>query len=102
MHHPEGKQAQAGAAQDLHGVQGMSYLVQGSDSGRGDSATQLTVCPLTSHSLACQVFGKHVHRWIETSQAGLCMRCQQIEASGYATAMLADHAKEGTPNAALD
>ena len=23
------------------------------------------------------------------------MRCQQIEASGYATAMLADHAKEG-------
>ena len=44
---------------------------------------------------ALQVFGKHVHRWIETSQAGLCMRCQQIEASGYATAMLADHAKEG-------
>ena len=41
------------------------------------------------------MFGKHVHRWIETSQAGLCMRCQQIEASGYATAMLADYGKDG-------
>lgn len=42
-----------------------------------------------------QVFGDHVARWIETSQAALCMRCQQIEASGYATAMAADRADEG-------
>ncbi len=45
--------------------------------------------------VAGQVFGKHVARWIETSQAALCMRCQQIEASGYATAMLAERADEG-------
>lgn len=47
--------------------------------------------------VAGQVFGKHVARWIETSQAALCMRCQQIEASGYATAMLAERADEGAP-----
>ena len=45
--------------------------------------------------LAAQVFGKHVNRWIETSQAALCLRCQQIEASGLATAMLADRTDEG-------
>ena len=45
--------------------------------------------------LAGQVFGKHVSRWIETSQAALCLRCQQIEASGLATAMLADRTDEG-------
>ena len=47
--------------------------------------------------LAGQVFGKHVSRWIETSQAALCLRCQQIEASGLATAMLADRTDEGQP-----
>ena len=47
--------------------------------------------------MAGQVFGKHVARWIETSQAALCMRCQQIEASGYATAMLAERPDEGAP-----
>jgi hypothetical protein len=47
--------------------------------------------------VAGQVFGKHVARWIETSQAALCMRCQQIEASGYTTAMLAERADEGAP-----
>ena len=47
--------------------------------------------------VAGQVFGKHMARWIETSQAALCVRCQQIEASGYATAMLAERADEGAP-----
>ena len=45
--------------------------------------------------LAGQVFGTHVSRWIETSQAALCLRCQQIEASGLATAMLAERTDEG-------
>ena len=45
------------------------------------------------------MFGKHVSRWIETSQAALCLRCQQIEASGLATAMLADRTDEGQASA---
>lgn len=45
--------------------------------------------------LAAQVFGKHVSRWIDTSQAAMCLRCQQIEASGLATAMLGERTDEG-------
>ena len=45
--------------------------------------------------LAAQVFGKHVSRGIDTSQAAMCLRCQQIEASGLATAMLGERTDEG-------
>ncbi|CAK0784807.1 hypothetical protein CVIRNUC_008011 [Coccomyxa viridis] len=44
---------------------------------------------------ALEVFGKHVSRWIDTSQAAMCLRCQQIEASGLATAMLGERTDEG-------